>query len=297
MNWLSQHIRVLFATLQRISASPLSSLLNILVIGIALSLPAGLYALLHSVQKLTGQTNSTPQISIFLRMDASKDDVVRIGNDLRRHIAIKEIKFVPRGQALEQIKQVMGLSDVVDSLDQNPLPDAYVIYPRTTDAKTLEALRDELRHWAKTDYVQLDSEWAYKLQAALEFGRLTVLVLAVLLGSALIAVTFNTIRLQILTRRDEIEVAALMGATPVFIRRPFLYFGFIQGLLGAMAAWLIVNGSLLLLDWKLQAVSQLYATPFTLQPLSGSDSMLLLLFSAGLGWLGAGLSVRKHALI
>ncbi len=301
MNGLSQHIRVLFATLQRISASPLSSLLNILVIGIALSLPAGLYVLLHSAQNLTRQISSTPQISVFLRLDASQGEVQRIGNELRQHNAIEEIKFVPRDQALQQIKQslglTVGLTDVVDSLSQNPLPDAYVIHPKNPDPKALETLRDELRQWANIEYVQLDSEWAYKLQAVLEFGHVAVLILAVLLAIALIAVTFNTIRLQILTRRDEIEVAALIGATPAFIRRPFLYFGFIQGLLGAMTAWLIINGSLWLLNWKLEAVSQFYSSQFMLHPLSGNDSLGLLLLSAGLGGLGAWLSVRQHLLL
>ena len=297
MNGLSQHIRALFATLQRISASPLSSLLNILVIGIALSLPAGLYVLLHSAQNLTRQISSTPQISVFLRVDASQGEVLRIGNELRQHNAIEEIKFVSRDQALQQIKQSLGLADVVDSLSQNPLPDAYVIHPKNPDPKALETLRDELRHWPKIEYVQLDSEWAYKLQAVLKFGHVAVLILAVLLGIALIAVTFNTIRLQILTRRDEIEVAALIGATPAFIRRPFLYFGFIQGLLGALTAWLIINGSLWLLNWKLDAVSQFYSSQFMLQPLSGNDSLGLLLLSAGLGGLGAWLSVRQHLLL
>ena len=145
--------------------------------------------------------------------------------------------------------------------------------------------------------MQLDSEWAYKLQAVLKFGHVAVLILAVLLGIALIAVTFNTIRLQILTRRDEIEVAALIGATPAFIRRPFLYFGFIQGLLGALTAWLIINGSLWLLNWKLDAISQFYSSQFMLHPLSGIDSLRLLLLSAGLGGLGAWLSVRQHLLL
>ena len=297
MNGLSQHIRALFATLQRIGASPLSSLLNILVIGIALSLPAGLYVLLHSAQNLTRQISSTPQISVFLRVDASQGEVLRIGNELRQHNAIEEIKFVSRDQALQQIKQSLGLADVVDSLSQNPLPDAYVIHPKNPDPKALETLRDELRHWPKIEYVQLDSEWAYKLQAVLKFGHVAVLILAVLLGIALIAVTFNTIRLQILTRRDEIEVAALIGATPAFIRRPFLYFGFIQGLLGALTAWLIINGSLWLLNWKLDAVSQFYSSQFMLHPLSGIDSLRLLLLSAGLGGLWAWLSVRQHLLL
>ncbi|MCR4298378.1 MAG: FtsX-like permease family protein, partial [Gallionella sp.] len=103
-----------------------------------------------------------------------------------------------------------------------------------------------------------------------------------------------TIRLQILTQHDEIEVAKLIGATDGFIRRPFLYFGATQGLLGGVMAWLIVTASLLLLNQQLNALSQLYASQFTLHPLSFGDSLSLLLFSVYLGWMGAWLSVARH---
>ncbi len=293
-NWLIQHVRVLLFTLRRLRATPLSSLLNTLVIGIALSLPAGLYVLLQNVQSLAEQVVGKPQISVFLSMNASQDDIARIGKQLRQHDAIGEIEFVPRDQALEQLKQTTGLADVVGGMAQNPLPDAYIVYPKNPGAQVLEALRGELQKWPKIEHVQLDSDWAHKLEALLKFGRLAVLILAVLLSFALVAVTFNTIRLQILTQRDEIEVSALIGATHAFIRRPFLYFGLLQGLLGGVAAWLIITASLTLLNSSLAGLAQLYASSFTLHPPTASDSYTLLLFSAYLGWLGAWLSVAQH---
>lgn len=294
MNWLQQHLRVFLLTLRRLLATPLSSLLNILVIGIALSLPAGMVVLLQNVQGLTEQAVATPQISVFLSMDASQDDVARIGRKLKQHPDISRAGFVPRDQALEQLKQTTGLADVIGGMSQNPLPDAYLIYPKKSEAQALETLRDELQQWPKIEHVQLDSAWAYKLEALLKFGRLAVLLLAALLSLALVAVTFNTIRLQILTQRDEIEVSALIGATRAFIRRPFLYFGLLQGLLGGAAAWLIVTLSLLLLNSSMADLAQLYGGSYALRPISASDSLTLLLFSAYLGWLGAWLSVSQH---
>ena len=123
---------------------------------------------------------------------------------------------------------------------------------------------------------------------------MAVAILAALLSFALIAITFNTIRLQILTRREEIEVAKLIGATDSFIRRPFLYFGLAQGLLGGIAAWLLVAASLLLLNHQVGILTQLYASNFSLQHLSLGDSITLLGFSAYLGWLGAWFSVSQH---
>ena len=274
-------------------ASPLAAFLNILVIGIALSLPTGMYVVLKNAQGLVAQLSGTPQISLFLNMNVKTGDVDALRIQLAQHPAIARIEFVSREQALEQLRQSSGLADVIAGLNQNPLPDAFIVYPKSGEAPTLDALRNELAKLPKVELAQLDSAWAYKLEALLKFGRMAVLILAALLSLALIAITFNTIRLQILTQRDEIEVSRLIGATNGFIRRPFLYFGATQGLLGGIAAWIIISLSLLLLNHQLKALSELYASQFALQPLSLGDSLSLLLFSLYLGWLGAWLSVAR----
>ena len=291
---LAQHLAVLRAVLRRMFASKLGGLLNILVIGIALSLPAGMYVLLKNAQGLVAQLSGTPQISLFLAMDAKAGDIDALRQKIEAHPAVAGAEFVPRDRALEQLKQSTGLTDVIGGLEQNPLPDAFIVSPREGGAQSLDALRGELAKLPKVEQAQLDSAWAYKLEALLRFGRLAVLILAGLLSLALVAVTFNTIRLQILTQRDEIEVSRLIGATDGFIRRPFLYFGALQGLLGGLTAWLIIAASLLLLNRPLGELSQLYASQFTLQPLGLGDSLSLLLFSLYLGWVGAWLSVARH---
>ncbi|OFZ66999.1 MAG: cell division protein FtsX [Betaproteobacteria bacterium RBG_16_56_24] len=280
--------------LRRMFESKLAGSINILVIGIALSLPAGMYVLLQNAQGLVAQISGAPQISLFLDMDAKTDDADNLGKQLALHPTIASVEFVARAQALEQLKQSTGLADVIGGLNRNPLPDAFIVHPKPGTAQSLDALRVELAKLPKVEQAQLDSAWAYKLEALLKFGRMLVLILAGLLSLALVAVTFNTIRLQILTQREEIEVAKLIGATNGFIRRPFLYFGALQGLLGGIAAWLIISLSLLLLNWQLSALSELYASQFALHPLSPGDSLTLLLFSMYLGWLGAWLSVARH---
>jgi len=289
-----EHLRVLRATLLRLLLTPNATLLNVLIIGIASSLPVGGYVILKSVQSLTGQLTSTPQISVFIKVGTGAGEVTRIGDKLKQNAKIDHIEFVPRDVAFKKLQQSTELAEVMGDLSQNPLPDAYIVYPKSTDATAMEALRDELKTWSHFDHVQLDSAWVHRLEAVLGFGRLAVAILAGLLSFALIAITFNTIRLQILTRRDEIEVAKLIGATDAFIRRPFLYFGLIQGLLGGLAAWLIVSGSVLLLNHHLGDLASVYASEFSLLPLSISDSLTLLGFSAYLGWLGAWFSVSQH---
>jgi cell division transport system permease protein len=280
--------------LRRMFTPPLAGIFNLLVIGITLSLPTGLYVLLTNAQTLMTQLSSTPQVSLYLQMNTQEDDITKLRKLLDQHPDIARSEFVPRLKALEQLKQTSGLSDVIDSLEKNPLPDAFIVHPKQSDAPTLEKLRNELAKLPKVEIAQLDSVWAYKLEALLKFAWMVVIILTCLLSLALIAITFNTIRLQILTRHEEIEVAKLIGATNNFIRRPYLYFGALQGLLGGVAAWLIITLSLMLLNYNLVALSHLYASQFVLHSLSLGDSLTLLMFSMYLGWLGAWLSVSRH---
>jgi len=292
--WLWHQLDSLVTTLARFGRAPIVMLLNIGVIGIALALPVGLYVTLDNLRGVVRTLASDPQLSVFLAPDAGPADVAKIEARLKQHAAVRDVRYVPRDQALKELKASTGLADVVDSLPSNPLPDAFVVQPRGAAPEALERLRDEVSGWPKVTHVQLDAAWARRLEAGLKVARLVVWLLATLFAFALVAVTFNTIRLQILTRREEIEVSKLIGATDSFIRRPFLYFGALQGLAGGVAAWAIIWAGLQLLNHGLADLSRLYATQIELRHLSPEDSTSLLLFSAGLGWFGAWLSVDQH---
>ncbi|HZF24111.1 MAG TPA: permease-like cell division protein FtsX [Burkholderiales bacterium] len=294
MNWLLAHFDTLRESLVRLARQPFATGLNVIVIGIALSLPVGFYLGIDNLQAFSRQLSSDPQVSIFMAMDAGQADVSAVERRLRAHPEVGRVDFVAREQALAKLKRSAGLADVLADLERNPLPDAFVVTARSNDPATLEALRDQAARWPKVEHVQLDAEWARRLDAALGVGRMLVTLLAALLALALVAVTFNTIRLQILTRRDEIEVSKLIGATNPFIRRPFLYLGALQGLGGGCAAWVIVTLAMIVLNVQLAELTTLYGTAFKLQPLTAADSAVLLLFSAALGWLGAWLSVSRH---
>ena len=292
--WLGQHWRIFGDTLARFVRQPLASLLNVAVIGIALALPTGLYVALDNLQSFAQQYSAEPQLSVFLALDAARSDAQALETRLRQHASVAKVEFVPREKAFADLKQGAGMAEVLDSLPQNPLPDAFVLHAKTGAPEAMERLRDEIARWPKVAHVQFDAAWARRLEAALRLGRAAVLLLAALLSVALVAVTFNTIRLQILTQRDEIEVSQLIGATRPFIRRPFLYFGALQGLAGGLAAWVIIAGTVTLLNIHLAELARLYASDFRLRPLDQADSLSLLAFSGWMGWLGAWLSVSRH---
>lgn len=292
--WLLQHLRTLLAVFGRLAHAPVASLFNIGVIGIALALPVGFYVGLVNLQGFSRELSADPQISLFLALDADRADVAQIEGRLKQHPDVRKFRYVSREQALADIKNSTGLADVVASLGQNPLPDAFVVDARDNAPQALEKLRDEFVRWPKVAHAQLDAAWAQRLEAALKLGRRAVLILTTLLAFALIAITFNTTRLQILTQREEIEIAKLIGATDSFIRRPFLYFGAVQGLAGGLTAWAVIWVSIYLLNNGLADLSQLYGANFQLRHLPFKDTLSLFLFSAWLGWFGAWMSVSKH---
>jgi cell division transport system permease protein len=292
--WLSHHSSALVQALRRLAGAPLGSMLSITVIGVAFSLPAGIYVLLQNLNTIGGHVSGIPKMSLFLKLDANQDEVAQIESSLSRHPGIASFEFVSKETALARFTQESGLADIAGSLEKNPLPDAFVVSAASHSAQRLEELEAEILKWPAIEHVQLDSAWAERLEALLKLGLIAALILAGLLSFALVAITFNTIRLQILTRWDEIEVSKLIGATNGFIRRPFLYFGAIQGMAGGVAAWLIIFLAIFLLDDELRHLMQLYEVDFRLHHLSRTDSASLLGFSACLGWIGAWLSVSSH---
>lgn len=292
--WLLHHRQAAEQALRRLAATPLNTLLGALVLGIALALPAGGEMMLANFQRLAQRIAATPQISVFMTLDAGKKDVDEVESLLRKHPQTQKVRLVPREETLRRLKDSEGLGEVIESLPRNPFPDAFVVVPGDETPDALEAMRAEFVKYPKVEHVQLDSAWVKKLDAFLRLARLAVALLAAVLGVALVAVTFNTIRLQILTQGAEIEVSRLLGATDAFIRRPFYYFGALQGLAGGLVAWGAVLVATLLLRGPVADLAALYGIEFALHILPLPDSVLLFGLAALLGWAGAWLSLYRH---
>ncbi|HZV55050.1 MAG TPA: permease-like cell division protein FtsX [Rhodocyclaceae bacterium] len=292
--WLSQHGQAFLLALRRLTASPVNTLLSLLAIGIALALPAGGQMLLANAMQLARNAAPTPQISLYLDLGADKRAVQEVEARLKSNPSVKSVRFIAREDTLTRMKASEGLGDVIDALPKNPFPDAFIVMPADDRPEAMEQLAAELRKLPKVEHVQLDSDWVRRLDALLKIGRTGILLLALLLGVGLVAITFNTIRLQVMASRAEIELSRLLGATDGFIRRPFHYFGVLLGLLGGLVAWLIVAGVVLWLKGPIGELAQLYSLDFALRPLALIDSLALLGAAATLGWLGAGLSLRQH---
>ena len=291
--FLTQHLAALHDALRRLVAAPLNTILSLVVIGTALALPSAGWVTLDNLRGLTGSASGVQQISLFVTLDASKKDIGDIESRLREAKA-GSWRFVPREEALKRLQASEGMAEIIASLPKNPLPDAFVVEPIDTRPEALEALAQTFNQWPKVAHVQLDSAWVRRFDAFLRIGKLSLTLLAALFAGALMAVTFNTIRLQILAQAAEIEVAKLIGATDAFIRRPFYYFGALQGVLGGLFAALLVSIGAAFLAAPLGELIALYGGTFTLRGLSLPNIAALAGFGGGLGWLGATLSVAIH---
>jgi len=289
--WLRQHRGALGRAVRKLAAQRAATLLNALVIGVALSLPAGGYALLANLQGVAQRFTFEPQLSVFLKPEAKRAELeARLRADRR----VAALRFVPRDEALAELRVAEGLADVVAALERNPLPDAFVVRAADGGATALEELGRALQALPGVAHVQVDSAWAERLAALARIGRLALAALAVLLATGLVAVTFNTIRLQILTQREEIEVSQLLGATDAFVSRPFLYQGILQGSAGGLLALAILWVGLWVLNLGVRDLAQAYGSSFELAFLPGRDTLAVVAFAALLGWLGALLSVSKY---
>ena len=279
--WLRHHVQAVGSAFGRLSV------LNALVIGIALALPAGGYALLESLRPAGARLALEPRISLFLEPQAQRAEAEALGKRLRADRRIAAVRFVPREEALKEMSAVQGISEVIAALGRNPLPDAFVITSQ-------HDLAEELAKLPGVAHVQADAVWARRLAAAAAVAELGLWLLAALLGAGLVAVTFNTIRLQILTQRDEIEVSKLIGATDAFIRRPFYYLGLLQGLLGGTVALALIGVALLLLNREVRVLAESYGSSFRFGFLPFAEGLAVVLFAGVLGWVGAQLSVSRH---
>jgi cell division transport system permease protein len=292
-SYFAQHLAALRDAVRRLLAAPLNTVLSLLVIGIALALPSAGWLTIENLGEITGSASGVQQISIFMAVDASKKEVGEIEARLRA-VRPGNWRLVSRDDALKHLQASEGMAEIIASLPRNPLPDAFVVEPTDTQPPAMERLAKTFSGWPKVAHVQLDSAWVKRFDAFLRIGRLIIALLAGLLGGALVAVTFNTIRLQILAQAAEIEVAKLIGATDAFVCRPFHYFGALQGALGGLFAALLVALGGRLLASPVGELVALYGGSFALHGLSPANVGALVAVGATLGWLGAQLSAVIH---
>ena len=292
IGWLRHQKHALTAALNRLRSQPVATLLTALAMGVAISLPSGLYLVLGNLSRLAGDLPAQPEISVFLDTEVSSAQKQAIAARLKQ-ADIASAHLVSKDAALAALSAEQGLADIAAGLTQNPLPDAWVVRPLSTSRDELAQVAAELSKLPGVAETHLDSQWADRLQATLAIGRTGVWLLAGLFAIALVAISGNAIRAQVLTRRDEILVSRLIGATDRYIRRPFLYLGALQGLLGGLAAGGVLAVAGAILRAPVERLAGLYGSTFHLLPPTWLEIACVLGMTTLFGWLGAWISVTR----
>ncbi|MCG2633716.1 MAG: permease-like cell division protein FtsX [Gammaproteobacteria bacterium] len=293
--WLREHLDVLVETLQRLRQDWLEQLLSVAVIGISLALPAAAYLAVENSRSVAESWDGSPRISLYLDAGLSVEKARALTGKIDEMERVDGARFISQSEGLASLEQRMQISDVIGFLEKNPLPHVIEVTPVKTGGDTLaEELLAELGQMAGVERARLDLAWVKRFFALLELAQRLVLVLAAALGVAVLLVVGNTVRLAISSRRTEIEVCKLVGASDAYVSRPLLYYGAMQGFLGAVLAWLLLLLTGGLLSARVERLAQLYESSFQLNGLGFQDGLVLLLGGTLLGLAGAALAVARE---
>ena len=292
--YLDHHRAIARDSWQRLLKTPMASLMTVMVIAIALTLPASLYVMLQNVKAVSGEWGGQAQLSLFLQTKIQALPAQQMAERLRQRQDVARVEFVSAEQGLAELGAQTELAELLVALEENPLPAVILVYPKDPSASNLEHMQQALGKLPGVDFVQMDAQWIQRLTAILALGEKLALALGLALGLAVLLVILNTTRLSIEARKDEIKVIKLVGGTDAFVRRPFLYTGFWFGSLGGLLALVLVQGWVFWMTNSVDLLADLYASTFQVQGLGAGLVVVLLTTSVLLGLLGARLAVRSH---
>ena len=292
----TRHLQALFGALGRLTRAPLATLLTLIVIGVALALPAGLALVVNNLRLATGDLSNAVDFSVHFKLGTPIERVEQIAKNARERPGITSVTVTTADQALEEFKQASGFGDALAALEDNPLPHHITVRPArdASGPAEVESLRRYFSAFPEVEIVQLDLDWVRRLHSLLDVLKRSLSVVMAVLGLGVLAVIGNTIRLEIQHRRAEIEVTKLVGGSNAFVRRPFYYLGFVQGVAGGLVALAIVAGALAALNREVALLADSYASGFRLAFLDPAAAAAVVLAAGALGWLGAQLSVSRY---
>ncbi|HEU5468095.1 MAG TPA: permease-like cell division protein FtsX [Steroidobacteraceae bacterium] len=293
---LERHAQALLGSLGRLARQPFATVLTVLVIGIALALPAALHVAVANMRVVTAGLDETVQLSAYLAMATTPDEARRISEAIAARPGVDATTLVSPEEGLAEFRKLSGLGDALEALPDNPLPWLVQVRPMPSraDASGVEALAAEIRDIKGVDLVEADTAWVRRLHAIEDTMAQLVLLVAAVLAAGVLGVVGNTIRLEIDGRRAEIEVTKLVGGSDAFVRRPFLYSGLWQGLAGGLIAVGLVAAGLAALEPFVLRLATAYGSDFALRGLSIDEWPLVIAGSGVLGFLGAWLAANYH---
>lgn len=296
--WLRRHSYSFFSSLGVLLKHKIGTLMTVLVLGIAMFLPLGLYTTLANLDGMDLRQDEWSAVTVFFKSGTKQEEVRRVADELDERLSPETVVVISPADGMADFREASGFGESLDMLEENPLPWVMQVSPRRGTTEQVEARVAELSDFLQTvdsiEVTQFDYKWLQRLGRMMELGQAAVSVLILLFGLAVVVVVANTIRLDVASHAEEIEILALVGAGNAFVRQPFLYSGLWYGLMGGMLAVLLLGLTMLYLARPLGLLLETYGTTFSLHGLGGFNTLWVLLGGAFLGWLGAWISVQRY---
>ena len=257
-----------------------------LVVAISLALPGAMLLTLDNLRPLVPDLERPAQVLVMLDGELNLEQAEALKRELVTWASVEDATLVRRDEALAIFGEQTGLSGVLTSLDHNPLPHSLLVSPTAPRTDTaLSQLVEEIGALSGVDRVIVDNQWMSRLdQALLATERWGLALGAAMVLGAILALA-NTLHLAIDARREEILVVRMIGGSPGFIRRPFLYTGLYFGAGGGVLAGVMLWVLSLWIAGPVNALFVLYGSPGEIQGPGVWYLAALIALGAGLGWL------------
>jgi len=296
--WLRRHSYSFFSSLGVLLKHRIGTLMTVLVLGIAMFLPLGLYVTLTNLEGMNLRQDEWSAVTVFFKTGTSQDEVKRVADELKTRLQPEAVVIISPAQGMLDFREASGFGESLDMLEENPLPWVMQVSPQPGSTEQLQQRVDALTGFLRTidsvEVSQFDYKWLQRLGRMMELGQATVTVLIFLFGLAVVVVVANTIRLDVASHAEEIEIMALVGAGNAFVRQPFLYTGLWYGLMGGLLAEALLWLAMLYLGRPLGLLLETYGAVFNLRGLGANNILWILLGGGFLGWLGAWISVQRY---
>ena len=251
----------------------------------------------HNLQRLADRLESGLEISVFIKAEASQENRRALQAKLRNSPLVAKVQSVSPKQALLAFRQSLGeQASVLDELGEDLLPASFraSFKPEGHDARAIRRLAKSLEGQAGVEEVQYGQGWFDRFLAFMAAARMLGALIGGLIVLATLLVVSNTIRLSVFSRREEVEIFRLVGATEFFLRTPFYFEGVMLGALGAAAGlgmtWLLY----ILLGADLRIPMGPGEQVLVLQFLAPWLAGLVVLGGALVGLLGTSASLGRH---
>jgi cell division transport system permease protein len=235
------------------------------------------------------------RIMVYLENDLDKAQRHAIETRIGKIYGVQTAVFISKETALERLRaQMRRQSSILDGLERNPLPDAFEVQmiPTARNWEKAEDVAAKLEALAGVADVEYGQRWVERFVALFSLFRLTSYALGGLFFIASVFIVGNTVRLILYSRREEVEIMRLVGATERFILAPFYFQSMIQGAMGGISGLVALLIMFMLLQSKIQAVS---VTGFVnLRFLSPGLLVAIVAASTLVGWLGCHLSLKQY---